>query len=88
MNFIDKISNIYKTNKNIEIYIDMDGTIVELLFDKEGSYTKKGVYLNKRPIIPVVNKLEEIKNKFPLIKFKILSCSKTNQMRNEKKWMA
>ena len=35
MNFIDKISNIYKTNKNIEIYIDMDGTIVELLFDNE-----------------------------------------------------
>lgn len=88
MNFIDKISNIYKTNKNIEIYIDMDGTIVELLFDKEGSYTKKGVYLNKRPIIPVINKLEEIKNKFPLIKFKILSCSKTNQMRNEKnEWL-
>lgn len=88
MNFIDKISNIYKTNKNIEIYIDMDGTIVELLFDKEGSYTKKGVYLNKRPIIPVVNKLEEIKNKFPLIKLKILSCSKTNQMRNEKnEWL-
>ena len=88
MNFIDKISNIYKTNKNIEIYIDMDGTIVELLFDKEGSYTKKGVYVNKRPIIPVVNKLEEIKNKFPLIKFKILSCSKTNQMRNEKnEWL-
>lgn len=88
MNFIDKISNIYKTNKNIEIYIDMDGTIVELLFDKEGSYTKKGVYLNKRPIISVVNKLEEIKNKFPLIKFKILSCSKTNQMRNEKnEWL-
>lgn len=87
-NFIDKISNIYKTNKNIEIYIDMDGTIVELLFDKEGSYTKKGVYLNKRPIIPVINKLEEIKNKFPLIKFKILSCSKTNQMRNEKnEWL-
>lgn len=88
MNFIDKISNIYKKNKDIEMYIDMDGIIVELLFDKEGSYTKKGVYLNKRPIIPVVNKLEEIKNKFPLIKFKILSCSKTNQMRNEKnEWL-
>lgn len=61
MNFIEKLSDIYKTNKNIEIYIDMDGTIVELLFDREESYTKKGVYLNKRPIIPVVNKLEEIK---------------------------
>ncbi len=55
---------------------------------KKEAIQKKGVYLNKRPIIPVVNKLEEIKNKFPLIKFKILSCSKTNQMRNEKnEWL-
>ncbi len=30
MNFIEKIDNIYKQNKNIEIYLDMDGTIVEL----------------------------------------------------------
>ena len=88
MDFIEKIDNIYKKNKNIEIYLDMDGTIVELLFDKKGSYTQKGVYLNKKPIIPVIDRIEEIKNRFPLIKFKILSCSKTNQMRDEKnEWL-
>ena len=88
MDFIEKIDNIYKRNKNIEIYLDMDGTIVELLFDKKGSYTQKGVYLNKKPIIPVIDRIEEIKNRFPLIKFKILSCSKTNQMRDEKnEWL-
>lgn len=88
MDFIEKIDNIYKKNKNIEIYLDMDGTIVELLFDKKDSYTQKGVYLNKKPIIPVIDRIEEIKNRFPLIKFKILSCSKTNQMRDEKnEWL-
>ena len=61
--FIDTIKEICNEYNRVAIFIDMDGTIVELLFDKEGSYTKKGVYLNKRPIIPVVNKLEEIKNK-------------------------
>lgn len=84
MNFIEKIDDIYKKNKNIEIYLDMDGTIVELLFDKNQSYREKGVYLNKRPIEPVINEIEEIRNRFPLIKFKILSCSKSNQMRDEK----
>lgn len=88
MNFIEKIDDIYKKNKNIEIYLDMDGTIVELLFDKNQSYREKGVYLNKRPIEPVINEIEEIRNKFPAIKFKILSCSKSNQMRNEKnEWL-
>lgn len=88
MNFIEKIDDIYKKNKNIEIYLDMDGTIVELLFDKNQSYREKGVYLNKRPIEPVINEIEEIRNRFPLIKFKILSCSKSNQMRDEKnEWL-
>lgn len=88
MNFIEKIDAIYKKNKNIEIYLDMDGTIVELLFDKNQSYRDKGVYLNKRPIEPVINKIEEIRNRCPLIKFKILSCSKSNQMRDEKnEWL-
>ncbi len=88
MNFVEKIDDIYKKNKNIEIYLDMDGTIVELLFDKNQSYREKGVYLNKRPIEPVINEIEEIRNKFPAIKFKILSCSKSNQMRNEKnEWL-
>ena len=88
MNFIEKIDDIYKKNKNIEIYLDMDGTIVELLFDKNQSYREKGVYLNKRPIEPVIIEIEEIRNRFPLIKFKILSCSKSNQMRDEKnEWL-
>lgn len=88
MNFIEKIDDIYKKNKNIEIYLDMDGTIVELLFDKNQNYREKGVYLNKRPIEPVINEIEEIRNRFPLIKFKILSCSKSNQMRDEKnEWL-
>ena len=84
MNFIDKIDNIYKKNNNIEIYTDMDGTIVEFLLDIDKSFMKRNGYLKKQPIIPIIKKLEEIKEKYPLIKIKILSCSSTNQMKREK----
>ena len=88
MNFIDKIDNIYQNNKNLEIYTDMDGTIVEFLLDRDKSFIKRNGYLRKKPIVPIINKIEEIKEKYPLIKIKILSCSSTNQMRIEKnEWL-
>ena len=84
MDFIKKINSIYQKNQNIEIYLDMDGTIVEFLFDNENSFMKRGKYLKKRPIMPILNTIEIIKEKYPLIVFKILSCSSTNQMKEEK----
>lgn len=50
MEFINLISEILKNNKNLKIFLDMDGTIVENIFDIEKSYEKKGKYLRKRPI--------------------------------------
>lgn len=82
--FFKKINSIYQKNQNIEIYIDMDGTIVEFLFDNDNSFMKRGKYLKKRPIMPILNIIEIIKEKYPLIVFKILSCSSTNQMKKEK----
>jgi len=35
------ISEILKNNKNLKIFLDMDGTIVENIFDIERSYEKK-----------------------------------------------
>lgn len=84
MNFIDKIDIIYQNNKDIDIYIDMDGTIVEFLLNNEMDYMKVGEYLKKRPICPIINIIEKIKKKYPLITLKILSCSSTNQMKKEK----
>ena len=30
MNFIEMVKRIYESNKELEIYLDMDGTIIEL----------------------------------------------------------
>ena len=35
------VKRIYESNKELEIYLDMDGTIVENIFDIERSYEKK-----------------------------------------------
>jgi hypothetical protein len=84
MNIIEEIDKIYKKNNNICLFLDMDGTIVEFLINSEESFMQKGGYVKKAPIKPIINKIEEIKIKFPLIKIKILSCSKTNEMKKEK----
>lgn len=39
MKFIENIKRIYEYGKELEIYLDMDGTIIELIFDIEESFT-------------------------------------------------
>ena len=41
----------------------MDGTIVENIFDIEKSYEKKGKYLRKRPIQPIIEQINRIREK-------------------------
>lgn len=41
MEFINKINEIIKANKKIKIFLDMDGTIVENIFDINKSFEKK-----------------------------------------------
>ena len=88
MKIVEEINKIYQKNKKIKLFLDMDGTIIELLFDSEEIYLKKGKYLNKKPIKPIINRIKEINKKFPLIKINIISCSKTKGMIIEKnEWL-
>jgi len=88
MNIIKEINKIYEKSKNIELFLDMDGTIIELLINSEESFKQKGGYIKKEPIKPIVKKIEEIKTQFPFIKINILSCSNTNEMKKEKnEWL-
>ena len=84
MKFMDKMKEIYQNNKNIKIYLDMDGTIVECLFDKDDSYKKEGAYLKKEPIIPVMDQIEKINNTLKNVEINILSCSRDKKMSKEK----
>ena len=84
MDFIDKIAMIYQNTTDIEIYLDMDGTVVEFLLNNEKDFMKIGGYLKKKPISPILDIIEKIKEMYPLVVFKILSCSTTNYMKKEK----
>lgn len=88
MGFIENIKQIYESNKELEIYLDMDGTIIELLFDMEESFTQRGNYIKKQPIKPVIEKITKIHIIYPDLKIKILSFSRNNNMTEEKnKWL-
>lgn len=84
MSFIDMIDMMYKNNTDIEIYLDMDGTVVEFLLNNEKNFMRVGGYLKKKPILPIIDIIEKIREMYPLVVFKILSCSSTNQMKKEK----
>ena len=88
MEFINMINKIVKNNKNIKIFLDMDGTIVENIFDLEKSYEKKGGYLKKRPIKPIIEQINKIKENYEYVEINILSCSSSNEMTKEKnEWL-
>lgn len=88
MELINRINNIYKDKKDIKIFLDMDGTVVEFIFDSKEGFSKKGGYLKKRPIKPIIKKIKEVKNIYPDIDIKILSCSKNNDMTKQKnEWL-
>lgn len=88
MKFIERIDEICEQNNNVEIYLDMDGTIIELLFDIEKSYTHKGKYIKKSPIKPVIEQIEEISRLYPNVKISILSFSRNTAMTEEKnQWL-
>lgn len=83
--FIEKIRNICEKNKNVAMFIDMDGTINEYVVYSEATVSKKmeDGYGKIAPVLPVINVLEEISN-ISNIDIYILSLSKTKKISEEK----
>ena len=75
-------------NKKIDIYIDMDGVIAD--YDALGflkAKEKDNVYLDKRPILTVIEILKNISNN-KNIKLNILSCTtRVNQKEGKYIWL-
>ena len=84
MNFFDKMDHIMKNNNKIKVFLDMDGTIVENVFDSINSFSQKGGYIKKEPIKPIIEKINFLKEKYTDIEINILSCSKNEDMVQEK----
>lgn len=87
--FINKIKDICEKNKNVAMFIDMDGTINEYVIYSEDTVSKQmeDNYCNVSPIQPVIDVLEEI-NQISNIDLYILSLSKTEKISEEKEiWL-
>ncbi len=84
MEIIKIIEELKNQNKRIRMFVDMDGTIIENVYNLEKSYEQKGGYLKKRPITPIIDVINLVKERYEDIEVNILSCAMTNNMVQEK----
>ena len=69
-------------DKNIRVYLDMDGTIVH--FDLDGAHD----YDIKRPLLDRINKIKYINAHYENVTFYILSiCHELKQIKEKNKWL-
>ena len=69
-------------DKNIRVYLDMDGTIVH--FDLDGAHD----YDIKRPLLDRINKIKYINSHYENVTFYILSiCHELKQIKEKNKWL-
>lgn len=83
--FIKKIKDICGKNKNVAMFIDMDGTINEYVVYSDTTVSKQMAdnYSNIAPVQPVIDVLKEISH-ISNIDLYILSLSKTKKISEEK----
>ena len=89
MSFYNRIKEICKSNKNVALFVDMDGTIAEYRIFPNNFITveTKGLFLESKPlfsVIEVLEKLSEIEN----LDIYILSLSRSKIIFEEQKiWL-
>lgn len=86
---VDKIKKICQSEKEVKMFIDMDGVICEFEFFTKDYIEahKDGLFKDMRPLISVIAKLKEL-NEIPNITLYILSLAKYNYDIEEKQnWL-
>lgn len=76
-------------NKNIAIFVDMDGVIADYRFG-EGEKIKNnipGIYLNKRPIYATINNLQNISKTCNIDLYILSSCLYPEQVDEKNQWL-
>ena len=89
MGFYEKINNICKKYNKVALFVDMDGTIAEYSVYPDGFITNetKEIFINAQPINIIIKELEKL-NKIDNLHIYILTLSKSNIIKNEKKlWL-
>ena len=89
MEFCERIKEICNNYDRVALFVDMDGTVVEYNIFQDGTVTteSKGLFVDNRPVMPIINKLEEI-NKIENIDIYILTLSRSKIIEKEKEiWL-
>ena len=76
-------------DKNIIVYIDMDGVVADydVLYFNEDQF-KEDIYLHKRPVKTVINILKDVSD-LKNVSLRILSCAKkNNQVEGKYTWLS
>ena len=87
--FVEKIKKICEKNKNVAMFIDMDGTINEYTVYLDATIEKlmEENYTDIEPVKVVIENLKEI-SKIPNIDLYILTLSRTNRISEGKEiWL-
>lgn len=87
--FYERIKEICNKYKNVAMFIDMDGTIVEYIIYPDGKITTeaKGLFINNKPVKIVIDELRKINN-IENLDLYILTMSRSYIVADEKKeWL-
>lgn len=87
--FYNRVRKICSKYKNVAMFVDMDGTIVEYVLYMDGKITteSKGLFVNNKPIKIVIDELKKI-NDIENIDLYILTMSRSYIIAEEKKeWL-
>lgn len=85
---VDEIKQTAK-NKHVNLFFDMDGTVVEYETGKTGAILKNvaGVYLNARPLKSVLKQVKSLSKNKNITIYIVSHCHYTEQMQEKLVWL-
>lgn len=90
MHILEKIKEIidFKNIKNVMIFTDMDGVLVDFDFDVENIRNNvNGTFLNKRPVKTTINNLKAISEALNAELYVLSSCLYNEQALEKSRWL-
>jgi hypothetical protein len=88
--FLEELKRIKEKNlSKIALFIDMDGVVADYRFGEGKNIENNvpGTYLNKRPIMTVINILKDVSNNFDFDMYILSSCRYKEQAIEKSKWL-
>lgn len=89
MNYFYNLIKDMAKDKNVDIYVDMDGVVADYeLLEFEKVKTSPDAYLNKRPIKTVINTLKELSLLDNVTVYVLSIAKQENQIKGKLVWLS